>query len=102
MNNLKKPYPYDDKILFENIEEGNVHLRVLSNEKGVFVDVRKYYDDKPSRKGIRMPIETFESLYKTYMKSDYDKLKDEDAKEVTISTESDKKVNAGIFKKTKK
>lgn len=102
MNGPKKPYPYDDKILYENIEEGNVHLRVLSNEKGVFVDVRKYFDDKPSRKGIRMPVETFENLYKTYMKSDYDKLKDEDAKEVTIAIESDKKVNAGIFKKTKK
>lgn len=102
MNGYKKPYPYDDKILYENIEGENVHLRVLSNEKGVFVDVRKYFHDKPSRKGIRIPVETFESLYKTYMKSDYDKMKDEDDKEVTIPIESDKKVNAGIFKKVKK
>lgn len=102
MNAHKKPYPYNDQVLFENVEEGDIHFQVLSNEKGTFVDIRKYFSDKPSRKGIRMPIEVFEKVYKSYVNSDYNKVKDEDSKEVTISIESDKKVNAGIFKKVKK
>ena len=102
MNGNKKPYPYDDKILFEFVEEGDVHFQVLSNEKGTFVDIRKYFADKPSKKGIRIPVDVFERIYKTYMTSEYDKLKNEDIKEVTTAIDSDKKINAGIFKKVKK
>ena len=101
MNSSKKPYPYNDQILFEIVEEGDLRFRVLNNEKGTFVDIRRYFNDKPSPKGIRLPIEVFDKILKSYMASDY-KLKDEDSKEVNISIEKKKKINAGIFKKVKK
>ena len=105
MNGNKKPYPYDDKILFEIVEEGDIHLQVLSNEKGTFIDIRKYFSGKPSKKGIRIPVEIFERLYQAYMKSNYDKLNEGDIKEddkKVIMIELDKKNNNGTFKKIKK
>lgn len=79
----KRNYPYNDKIQFEVIEEGNIHLRVISNEKGMFVDIRRFYSESgnPSPKGLRMPIDVFERIYKAYIKSDFDKMENKDIKE---------------------
>ena len=58
MNSLKKKtqYPYNDQITFELVEEGDVHFRVITNEKGTFIDLRKFFYDKPSQKGIRLSM----------------------------------------------
>jgi hypothetical protein len=71
----KKPYVYNDHILFEYIEE-DIHLQVISNERGVYVDIRRFFDGRPSSRGIRMPVDVFERVYKGYAKSDYDVLQD--------------------------
>lgn len=102
MSSKKRSYPYNDQIRFEIIEEGNIHFRVISNEKGMFIDIRIFYseNDKPSPKGLRMPIEVFERIYKAYMKSDFDKIKDEDIKK-DDATEVNKKTGIDA-KKIKK
>lgn len=104
MNNLKKKsaYPYNDQIVFELNEENDIRFRVINNEKGSFVDIRKFFNDKPSPKGIRMSVDVFERIYKAYMKSDYDKMKDEDNKESNTPSECDRKPVVNAIKKLKK
>lgn len=79
----KKPYPYNDQVTFELNEEGDIRLRIISNEKGIYADLRKYYMDKPTQKGIRMPIEVFERIYKAYIKNESDKKDEENEKNVS-------------------
>lgn len=88
--NKKTPYPYNDTTMFEMLEEGDIHFRVISNEKGMFVDIRKFLFGKPSQKGIRVSVDSFERMYKAYMKSDYDQLKDEDIKDINKEIEKEK------------
>ena len=90
MSNLKKKtqYPYNDQITFELIEEGDVHFRVITNEKGTFIDLRKFFYDKPSQKGVRLSTEVFERIWKAY--------KNEDKKD----EESEKNTPQDIDKKT--
>lgn len=98
MNNLNKKtaYPYNDQTIFELVEEGHVHFRVITNEKGTFIDLRKFFYDKPSQKGIRLSTEAFERIWKAYKNEDK---KDEESEKNT-SQDVDKKT---IFpKKVKK
>ena len=98
MNNLKKKTqdPYNDQITFELVEEGDVHFRVITNEKGTFIDLRKFFYDKPSPKGIRLSTEVFERIWKAYKNED----KKDEKREKNTSQDIDKKT---IFpKKVKK
>lgn len=76
MLNSKKqtPYPYNDKVIMETVEN-DVHFRVISNERGVFVDIRKYFNMKPTQKGVRMPVDSFDNIYKAYMNSEHDEMR---------------------------
>lgn len=102
MSSLKKksPYPYNDITNYEMVEEGDIHFRVISNEKGVYADIRKYFYGKPSQKGVRMPIEAFERMYKAYLKSDFGLLEDEPKEKK--ENEEEKKPSNNTFKRIKK
>ena len=54
-----KEYPLNDAIHDEKIFYGNVHVKLLSNERGMFMDIREYKYNKPTTRGVRMPIEEF-------------------------------------------
>lgn len=50
----KKIYDLDDTIIRDITLNGNIHVKLLSNANGYFVDVRRYNRDFPTQKGIRM------------------------------------------------
>lgn len=57
----KKTYDLNDVILAEK-DFNNIHFQLLSNEKGTFVDLRRYYMHRPTQKGIRLTPEAFEEI----------------------------------------
>ena len=59
---IRKEYPLNDAIHNERIFYGNIHTKLLSNERGMFMDIREYKMNKPTTKGVRMPIEEFKLL----------------------------------------
>lgn len=74
--NKKTPYPYNDKITFESTEN-DVHLRVIENEKGSYIDIRKFFSGRPSTKGVRLPIDAFDRLIEAYQHADFEEKRDE-------------------------
>lgn len=58
----KREYAFNDVVHDEKIFTREVHARVITNENGTYVDVRKYFYGRPSQKGIRMTIDEFKSL----------------------------------------
>ena len=56
----KKEYDLHDIILCDITVPGNIHGRLLSNERGIFVDIRKYSSaNLPLKIGIRMDASKF-------------------------------------------
>lgn len=58
----KQEYALNDAIHTERTFYGDTRARLLSNERGMFMDIRKYTWGKPTKKGVRMPIEDFNQL----------------------------------------
>ena len=77
--NKKTPYPYNDKVTFETSENG-VYLRVIENEKGTYIDLRKFFSGKPSTKGVRLTVDAFDKIIDAYQHADIEEKKD-DSKE---------------------
>lgn len=70
----KKPtYDLDDTVLKDIQLSNEVHIRLLSNINGYFVDFRKYFRGYPSQKGIRISVGKF-ILACDYLKKDIDAL----------------------------
>ena len=55
----KKPYDIDDTIIRDITLAGDIHVRLLSNTNGYFIDIRKYYKQYPTKKGIRILASKF-------------------------------------------
>lgn len=72
INGIKKTYVYNDKILLEHAFNDGIRFRVLSNERGNFVDIRRYFNETPTRKGLRVTNDVFEEMIKMF-----DSVKDE-------------------------
>lgn len=70
----KKPnYDLDDTIIKDIQLSNEVHIRLLSNINGYFIDFRKYFRGYPSQKGIRVSVGKF-ILACDYLKKDIDAL----------------------------
>jgi hypothetical protein len=50
----KSDYDLDDTTIRDVTLPGGVHVRLLSNVNGYFVDIRKYFNGHPTKKGIRI------------------------------------------------
>ena len=50
----KKVYDIDDTIMRDITLAGDIHVQLISNVNGYFIDIRKYFKQYPSKKGIRM------------------------------------------------
>lgn len=70
LNKKRRPYIYNDFIEKEWKVDNDIVIRVINNESGRFVDMRRYYGDKPTRKGLRLRdvlfIDYF-NIVKTYI-----------------------------------
>lgn len=63
-----------DCIIIKDITLSNdVHMRLLSNINGYFIDIRKYFRGQPSQKGIRISATRF-SIGFEYLKRDIEAL----------------------------
>ena len=69
----KIEYLYNDEVEKEWKVEGYMRIRIITNEKGRYIDIRKYCRDFPTKRGIRL----HEKLFIIYFKliNDYLKLK---------------------------
>lgn len=52
----KKKYDLDDTVHRDIILSNEIHVRLLSNINGYFVDFRRYFRGYPSQKGIRIAV----------------------------------------------
>lgn len=57
-------YNMEDIELKKIFLEKNVCVRILTNNAGKFVDIRKYYKGFPTKRGVRISIEMFKELLK--------------------------------------
>lgn len=69
----KKTYDIEDTIIREITLSGDIRVKLISNINGYFVDVRKYYKNYPTKKGIRMLASKF-NIAADYLKNDLKKL----------------------------
>lgn len=58
----KKEYELQDNVVTLITLDNNVKVKVLENEKGKFVDLRKYYGELPTKKGIRVTTDKFKEI----------------------------------------
>ena len=65
MNNNKKfstPYRYHDTEISKVNLDKNIIFRIIENEAGKFVDIRKYENEVPTVRGIRITLQEFKDL----------------------------------------
>ena len=68
-NKKKKVYDIDDTVIRDITLTGDIHVRLISNVNGYFVDIRKYFKQYPTKKGIRMLAPKF-AIASEYLKND--------------------------------
>ena len=61
----KREYDLNDK---------NIKVALIENEKGQYVDIRKYYNDFPTKKGIRIEAHIFKDVIES-LKEELNNLK---------------------------
>lgn len=52
-------YTLEDKEIKRVNLDGDIVVRLLTNNLGAFVDVRKYYKGYPTKKGIRIYVNNY-------------------------------------------
>jgi hypothetical protein len=55
-------YNLDDNIVKVIRADNDVHFKLLSNNKGVFVDIRRYNRGFPTQKGVRVYASVFRKV----------------------------------------
>ena len=55
----KRKYELDDVILKEKMFTSDIKARVIRNKNGYFFDLRRWYNNFPTKKGLRMGIADF-------------------------------------------
>jgi hypothetical protein len=58
----KLVYNLDDNILKIIRADNDVHFKLLSNNKGVFIDIRRYNRGFPTQKGVRIYASVFRKV----------------------------------------
>lgn len=59
-----KKYALEDKEITKVKLENDIVVKLVSNDKGVFIDVRKYYKGYPTKRGIRFAASKLLGIYK--------------------------------------
>jgi hypothetical protein len=60
----KRSYDLIDDEIRKITLDGDIVVKLISNNKGVFVDFRKYYKGYPTKKGIRIAATKFKEVFK--------------------------------------
>ena len=59
---VEKKYDLNDEELKVITLDNDIVIKLISNNRGVFVDVRKYYKGYPTKKGIRVIASRFREV----------------------------------------
>lgn len=70
----KRDYDLNDKRIMSIQLDKNIKVCLIENEKGQYVDIRKYYNDFPTKKGIRIDAHVFKDVTES-LKEELDKIK---------------------------
>ena len=70
----KREYDLTDKITCSIQLDKNIKVSMIENEKGQYVDIRKYFNDFPTKKGIRIEVHTFKDVIKS-LEEELEKIK---------------------------
>lgn len=70
----KRDYDLNDKRIMSIQLDKNIKVCLIENEKGQYVDIRKYYNDFPTKKGIRIDAHIFKDVTES-LKEELDKIK---------------------------
>ena len=70
----KREYDLTDKIICSIQLDKNIKVSMIENEKGQYVDIRKYFNDFPTKKGIRIEVHTFKDVIES-LKEELEKIK---------------------------
>lgn len=60
--NTTKKYTLEDIIDLDTIVGTDIHVRLLRNKYGHFVDLRRYAKKTPTRYGIRLSVKNFKKV----------------------------------------
>lgn len=72
--NKKREYDLNDKSICSIQLDKNVKVALIENEKGKYVDIRRYYNDFPTKKGIRIEASVFKEVIES-LKDELNNLK---------------------------
>lgn len=65
----KKEYDIDDTVIRDITLSGDIHIKLISNINGYFVDIRKHFNGYPTKKGTRILATKF-VIAANYLKKD--------------------------------
>lgn len=74
ITNKKKEYDLNDKNICSVQLDKNIKVALIENEKGKYVDIRKYYNEYPTKKGIRIEASVFKTVVES-LKDELDNIK---------------------------
>ena len=57
-----KKYDLSDKVIRESVFGDSIHAKLLTNEKGTYIDMRKYFRDKPTKRGLRIRLKDYKTM----------------------------------------
>ena len=58
-----KAYDLNDEEIQRIVMENDIVIKLISNDKGVFIDIRKHYKGYPTKKGIRFAAARLFNIY---------------------------------------
>lgn len=61
-DNKQSTYTLEDKEIKRINLDGDIVVRLLTNNLGAFVDIRKYYKGYPTKKGIRIYVNNYTKI----------------------------------------
>ena len=70
----KREYDLNDKSICSIQLDKNIKVALIENEKGQYVDIRKYYNEYPTKKGIRIEASVFKTVVES-LKDELDNIK---------------------------
>ena len=70
----KKEYELNDTNICSIQVPGNIKIALIENEKGKFVDLRRYYNGFPTKRGVRLEAIVFKNIVEE-LKGELNKIK---------------------------
>ena len=64
----KNEYLLNDQVVEERVFANDIRVREINNERGSYIDIRKYIFGKPTKKGVRLTKEEAKNMVEWLVK----------------------------------